>query len=64
MKSRWPMIVSRPEQANARARRRRPPGYVQRLGARLGGDGDYQAGATLELIGQMDDEPGLAGARR
>ena len=38
-----------------------PIGDVQHLGAGLGCDGDGQCGPPVELLGQVNDQPGLAG---
>ena len=41
-----------------------PIGDVQHLGAGLGCNGDGQGGPPVELLGQVNDQPGLAGAGR
>ena len=56
--------LARTEQTNASADGGRAIGHIERLRAGLSGDRDLQLGTTVQLFGQVNDQPGLAGARR
>ena len=64
MKVRWSVGVADSEECDFR-----PDGCctirdVELLGAGLGCDGDAQGSPSVELLGEVNDEPGFAGARR
>jgi hypothetical protein len=56
--------IVRTEQRDAGADGRGPIGHLKRLSASLRRDGDPQASASVELIGEVDDQPGFSRARR
>ena len=64
MKLEWSMGIADSEHCHLRPDGGCPIGDLQCLGASLRGDSDGQGGAPIELLGEVNDEPGLAGAWR
>ena len=58
------MGITGAEQSHLRPDGGCPIGDVQHLGAGLGCNGDGQCGPPVELLGQVNDQPGLAGTGR
>src|SRR5258708_32700800 len=63
MEIHWSVGIADAEQSHPRPDGRGAIGHVEGLRAGLGGDGNGQTGAPVELLGQVDDETGLASAR-